>query len=170
MEQASRSSPPWVKGRPGVSAYEKVYSSLPDLDAILEGKGNSITFPSSPDARYATVIGLATRAKSQTGVKHGLDWVVEKADAEWIQLFVYAKLDTAAVDNTMGILAATLSANAKVEELLDIYRRLGSQKSSRPAPIEEKGGEFDLPLLIFHLRNVFSVFRSARPVFGIGLH
>ena len=61
-------------------------------------------------------------------MKHGLDWVVEKADAEWIQLFVYAKLDTAAADNTMGILAATLSANAKVKKFLESYRRLVSQK------------------------------------------
>lgn len=117
------------KGAAGeFSAYEKVYSSLPDLDAILDGKGKSIAFPSSPDARYAAVIGLATRSKSHSSVKHALEWVVENADAEWIQLFVYAKLDTAAADNTMGILATTLSANVKVKKFLDSYRKLVARK------------------------------------------
>jgi MoxR-like ATPase len=117
------------KGAAGeFSAYERVYASLPDLDAILAGKGKSVAFPSSPDARYATVIGLATRAKDQKSVKSGLDWVVEKADAEWIQLFVYAKLDTASADNTLGILAATLAANPKVKKFLESYRKLVGQK------------------------------------------
>jgi len=77
------------------TAYERVYTSLPDLDAILQGNGKSIAFPASPDARYATVIGLATRSKEQKTVKNSMDWVVEKSDPEWIQLFIHAKLDTA---------------------------------------------------------------------------
>lgn len=117
------------KGAAGeFTAYERVYNSLPDLDSILEGKGKSIAFPASPDARYATVIGLATRSKEQKGVKCAMDWVVEKSDPEWIQLFIHAKLDTAAADNSIGIIAATLAGNPKVKKFLESYRKLVSEK------------------------------------------
>lgn len=117
------------KGAAGeFTAYERVYNSLPDLDSILEGKGKSIAFPASPDARYATVIGLATRSKEQKGVKSAMDWVVEKSDPEWIQLFIHAKLDTAAADNSIGIIAATLAGNPKVKKFLESYRKLVSEK------------------------------------------
>jgi hypothetical protein len=41
---------------------------------------------------------------------------------------VYAKLDTASADNTLGILAATLAANPKVKKFLESYRKLVGQK------------------------------------------
>lgn len=110
------------------AAYERVYASLPDLDAILAGKGKSTAFPASPDARYASVIGLASRSKDQNSVKNALDWVVDKTDPEWIQLFIHAKLDTAAADNSLGIIAATLAANPKVKKFLEAYRKLLAAK------------------------------------------
>lgn len=117
------------KGAAGeFTAYERVYTSLPDLDSILEGSGKSIAFPSSPDARYATVIGLATRSREPKSVKSAMDWVVEKSDPEWIQLFIHAKLDTAAADNSIGIIAATLAGNPKVKKFLESYRKLVSEK------------------------------------------
>ena len=113
------------KGAAGeFSAYERVYASLPDLDAILAGTGKSIAFPVPPDARYATTIGLATRSKDHKSVKNALEWVSAKADPEWIQLFIHAKLDTAAADNSIGTLAATLAANPKVKKFLESYRKL----------------------------------------------
>jgi len=110
------------------AAYERVYASLPDLDAILQGNGKSIAFPEKPDARYASVIGLATRGRDPKSIKNAMEWVVEKSEPEWIQLFIYAKLDTAASDNSTGVLAATLSSNPKVKKFLDSYRKLISEK------------------------------------------
>jgi MoxR-like ATPase len=117
------------KGAAGeFQAYGKVYASLPDLDAILAGTAKSPAFPKSPDARYATAIGLATRARDQKSVKNALAWIVDRADPEWIQLFIHAKLDTAAADNTTGIIATVLAANPKVKKFLESYRRLLLEK------------------------------------------
>jgi hypothetical protein len=75
---------------PGTSgefeAFCKVYEKLPDLDGILEGKGN-VRFPDEASARYATVLGLTVRAQTaQQGVR-GLKWLVKEAGAEWVQFY-----------------------------------------------------------------------------------
>lgn len=46
-----------------VNAYMKIWSRLPDLDKILSGETN--TFPTEIDLRYACCVGLVTRAKEQ---------------------------------------------------------------------------------------------------------
>ena len=68
-------------------AFATVYSSLPDLERILEGKGRSIKLPSEPSARYAMVLGLAMRAETAARGLHGFAWLVKQADAEWVQLY-----------------------------------------------------------------------------------
>lgn len=105
-------------------AYLKVYDTLPDFDSILTGKAKDTPFPAEPSARYATLLGLAIRAKSADSVKNALDWITTKADPEWIQLFLHAKLDTARADNTFGVLATHLAANPKIKKFLDSYRKL----------------------------------------------
>ncbi len=62
-----------------------VYASLPDLDRILDGDGDgdTATFPEEPPARYALVLGLATRAGAAERGMHGFRWLVGRADAEW---------------------------------------------------------------------------------------
>jgi len=67
------------------AAYLDVYRSLPDMDAILAGTGDSIDFPSEASARYAVSIGLVLRC---TSAKEGLAvvaWMETKAPAEWTQ-------------------------------------------------------------------------------------
>ena len=64
-----------------------VYALLPDLDRILDGDGDTATFPEEPSARYALVLGLATRAGTADRGMHGFRWLVGRADAEWVQLY-----------------------------------------------------------------------------------
>jgi hypothetical protein len=67
--------------------FLSVYASLPDLDRILEGLGSPATFPDEPSARYALVLGLAMRADTAERGMQGFRWLVERADAEWVQLY-----------------------------------------------------------------------------------
>ena len=57
-----------------------------------------------------------------------MEWVVQQGTPEWIQLFIYAKMDTAAADNTIGIIATVLAANPKVKKFLESYRHLVHSK------------------------------------------
>lgn len=105
-------------------AYQRVYRELPDLDAILDGEGSRIPFPTRPDARYATVIGLATRSKSHKTIKNAIEWTAAGGQPEWVQLLIKAKLDTAAKDNSLGIIAAAVGKNPEIKKFLQSYRNL----------------------------------------------
>jgi MoxR-like ATPase len=73
-------------------AFLDQYQQLPDLDAVLAGRGNGQRFPDEPSVRYATVIGLAARARDAQRAYHALRWLMTAADLEWPQLFAVDSL------------------------------------------------------------------------------
>ncbi|PWK42193.1 AAA family ATPase [Pleionea mediterranea] len=67
-------------------AFLDIIEKTPDLDKVAQGNF-SIEFPIEPSLRYATVMGLVGRSKkSETAIKC-FNWLVDKAPAEWVQLF-----------------------------------------------------------------------------------
>jgi hypothetical protein len=68
--------------------FVSVYSSLPDLDAVLDGRGADVRFPEEPSARYALVLGLTTRAETAERALTGFRWLAGRSDSEWVQLYV----------------------------------------------------------------------------------
>lgn len=70
-----------------VQAFEQVFHSLPDLDAILAGRGGALAFPREPSARYAITIALAQRVPNATAGVAAFAWLAGRADAEWPRLF-----------------------------------------------------------------------------------
>ena len=67
-------------------AFAALYGSIPDLQAILQGEGEAIPFPSEPSLSYATIIGLTSRAKDAQAAYHAFRWLVNAAKPEWVQL------------------------------------------------------------------------------------
>jgi hypothetical protein len=63
-------------------SFVKVYSNLPDLDAIIEGKALKSKFPSEPSVRYAIIIGLVTRTNSADKAFNAIKWLAD-APREW---------------------------------------------------------------------------------------
>jgi MoxR-like ATPase len=75
-------------------AFERIYQSLPEIEAILSGNKNCV-FPTEPSARYAITIGLAARATDALEVQNALAWLVDNAEVEWVHFFTqdaFAKL------------------------------------------------------------------------------
>lgn len=66
-------------------AYLSVYSSLPDLEGILTGDQQA-SFPEEPSMRYATTVGLTSRASDETRAYHAFRWLAQAAPVEWVQL------------------------------------------------------------------------------------
>ncbi|WP_320674892.1 MoxR family ATPase [Prochlorococcus sp. MIT 1341] len=67
--------------------YLKIYKKLPDLNAILNGKGEKIAFPKEVSRRWATATGLTSRSKTPLQVKEAFHWLIHKTTSEWIQLY-----------------------------------------------------------------------------------
>ncbi|HEU0297631.1 MAG TPA: MoxR family ATPase [Anaerolineales bacterium] len=67
-------------------AFVALYGSIPDVEAILQGDGDAIVFPSEPSLGYATIIGLTSRAKEAQMAYHAFRWLVHAAQPEWVQL------------------------------------------------------------------------------------
>lgn len=66
------------------SAFREIYGKMPDVAAILRGKGDRIAFPSEPSLRYALTIALTVRAESLEELLSAFQWMSDKASMEWI--------------------------------------------------------------------------------------
>jgi len=99
-----------------------IYKKIPDLDLIISGDGKGIKFPKEPSLRYATTIGLAVRANNSNYIKNSFEWLAGIAGPEWIQLFLHSKVDLAAKEGTVGVIAKMISANKQVKKYIDAYR------------------------------------------------
>jgi hypothetical protein len=68
--------------------YCEVVAELPNLTQILEGHGDSVSFPEEITARYAVCVGLAMRVQDEVQALHSFQWLHANAGPEWIQMFV----------------------------------------------------------------------------------
>lgn len=105
-------------------AYLKVYDRLPDLDRILAGKGSKLKFPEAPSGRWATTIGLTMRSGSAEQGLAGFQWLVEKATAEWVQLFASDLIGQMRRSNQLGTLAKMVAQEPALQAFLQDYRQL----------------------------------------------
>jgi hypothetical protein len=104
-------------------AFEKLYGTLPNLDAIAEGK-QGVAFPEEPSVRYAMVVGLIMRATDADKASKIVEWAGKAAPAEWFQLLVG---DILKRSREMGIgdtVTRKLVANPAVRNSLVNFRDL----------------------------------------------
>ena len=104
------------------AAFVEVYNKVPDLDKIIQGNGQGIKFSKDPSTRYAVTFGLSARAKQTEQVTNALQWLSDKADPEWIQLFIHNILDCAVATNSIGAIATIIKANPRLKKFIQAYR------------------------------------------------
>jgi ATPase family associated with various cellular activities (AAA) len=105
-------------------AFTALYDRLPDLLAILEGRGDDIAFPLEPSARYATAIGLTVRAEDSNRAYNAFRWLSQAAPAEWVQLFVSDLLGVMRSTGQLGMLATLIEKDPEIKKFLQDYRQL----------------------------------------------
>jgi MoxR-like ATPase len=108
------------------TSYISMYENLPNLIAILSGKGESIQFPKEPSVRYATVIGLTVRADNANQALNAFNWLNQVATNEWVRLFAVDLSRVMESKGKRGVLANLLSKDPEFKKLLEDY--LDSQK------------------------------------------
>ena len=67
-------------------------NALPDFDAIFAGE--QPPFPQKPDARHATIFGLAARVSTADEALAAMRWIYTRASPrEWVQSFMATLVD-----------------------------------------------------------------------------
>jgi len=102
-------------------AYCKLYKSLPDIEAILQGNGKSVDFPKEPSFCFAITIGLAVRADREDTIRNGFTWLLDNAKPEWSQLYLHSVHDRASSRGFIGILATLLADNPTMRRMLPAF-------------------------------------------------
>ncbi len=105
-------------------AFAAIYSTLPEVERILDAGGHGLRWPDEPSARYALTLGLAIRAGDATRGLRGFTWLAQVASAEWVQLY---SVDLAAhlrSQGRLGQLVALADADPAFRSFLAEYAPL----------------------------------------------
>lgn len=105
-------------------AYLAAYESLPDLAAILAGRGEGMAFPEEPSCRYATTIGLAARATDAAQAYHAFNWMSAVATTEWVQLLAADLCRQMQAKGQLGQLATLLQQEPRLQQFIRDFQDL----------------------------------------------
>lgn len=105
-------------------AFVALYSSIPNLEAILQGDGEDIPFPSEPSLGYATIIGLTSRAKQPQAAYYAFRWLVRTAKPEWVQLCAIDLFRMMRAKGMMQELNGFILQDEQLQEFLSEYQNL----------------------------------------------
>ena len=103
------------------SAFLKIYQQLPDVEAILQGNGQAVSFPQEPSLRYALAIALTMRARSLQESYQAFIWMADNAGHEWIQLFAIDLMRLAEARNERGRLADLVQRDPRLLRMFKEY-------------------------------------------------
>ncbi len=99
-------------------AFVRLYEERIDLEKILEGRGQKISFSPQPSMRYAITVALGLRAQSPEQALNALHWLQKKAGAEWLTLAFSHLIPQTQRRGEMGSLAGALMREKKLSEAL----------------------------------------------------
>lgn len=103
------------------AAFLKLYNQLPNIEAILQGKGSNIGFPGEPSLRYALTMALTMRATSLQESYQAFTWMAGNAGNEWIQLFATDLFRQARARNELGRLATLVQNDQQLQRMFEDY-------------------------------------------------
>jgi MoxR-like ATPase len=104
------------------NAFTKIYTAVPNLDEILQGNGQKTEFDKDPSIRYAVTFGLSSRARQAKEITNAIQWLLDKAAPEWIQLFIHNIQDRAVATNQLGILATVIKTDPRIKDFIKGYK------------------------------------------------
>lgn len=105
-------------------AFVRLYETLPDLDAVLRGEGERVSWPQEASVRYATVIGLVVRVNTPETAYHAFRWMADYAGAEWVQLYATDLIRSLRSRGQMGALAQIIAKDSRLQQYMKDYLAL----------------------------------------------
>ncbi|MGA1600064.1 MAG: AAA family ATPase [bacterium] len=104
------------------SSYLEVYQNLPDFSEILEGETKGLSFPDQPAARYAVTLGLAAQVRTAEHLSRAFHWLLKKAGAEWVQLFIGDAIARLRKQGGLAILTGLIKEDPEFQRFTDRLR------------------------------------------------
>lgn len=106
------------------NAFVALYGRVPNIEAILQGDGESIPFPSEPSLSYATIIGLTSRAKHAQAAYQAFRWLVRVAKPEWVQLCAIDLFRMMRAKGMMQELNGFILQDEQIQQFLNTYQNV----------------------------------------------
>jgi hypothetical protein len=106
------------------NAFVALYKNLPDINGILSGKGQNISFPNEASTRYATTIALAIRGKNADETLNAFRWLIDKASNEWIQLFAVDLMRIMREKGQLGALSKLIKAEKQLQTFFKDFQNI----------------------------------------------
>lgn len=104
-------------------SYIEIAERLPNIKNIVAGTERP-DFPAEPSLRYAIVTSVVSHCEE---VKHGLNgfkWLIDVADAEWVQLFVTDLFSVFSHNGKLQALQKQMISDSRCQPFLKDYMRL----------------------------------------------
>ncbi|MBU1429798.1 MoxR family ATPase [Myxococcota bacterium] len=99
-------------------AFIALYRELIDVDRILDGGGEGVSFPRKPSMRYALAVALGMRADTLPRAFAALRWMHAEAEAEWLTLMFNHLMPTLQREGLIGGLIGALAQAPQLHEAL----------------------------------------------------
>jgi MoxR-like ATPase len=106
------------------NAFIAVYESIPDLAAVLAGRGSQVQCPDELSAKYAVVVGLALRAADGGQATHAFRWISSRMSTEWTRSFVQDLFHSMKSKGLQGDLGRSLDGDPEFARFFDDFRNL----------------------------------------------
>jgi MoxR-like ATPase len=100
------------------AAFQRLCERLPDVDAILAGKGAKVAFPAEASQRYATIIALAMRPGDPATMRAAAGWVAATTGPEWCRLFTLCAWERAQREGLAGVVAQVFTQERKLAKYM----------------------------------------------------
>ncbi|MGB2058769.1 MAG: ATP-binding protein [Alcanivorax sp.] len=104
-------------------AYVDIAEKIPDILSIVSGK-KSPEFPDDISLRYATVMSLVAQSRTVEATLNALRWLVDKASAEWVQLYAADAFPLLRESNLMADLQQSILQEEKLKNFLLDYAQM----------------------------------------------
>lgn len=104
-------------------AFKAVIATLPDMDAILDGRGVNEKLPADRNAKFALITGLASKMETPQQGANGFRWLATCGlDDEMLQVYLDYIVKRCIAKNRKGELAQMIALepqlNNRIQELL----------------------------------------------------
>lgn len=104
------------------SAFERVFSSLPNIEAIF--RGEEIECPSDPSVLYALCSAFVSRGKTEEEFYNATKFLIKSSTEDWVALYLSDLLPLLKSRNMQGKFVKLAAADSEIKKFISRYNQL----------------------------------------------